>query len=233
MKKKLSSLSVVFPAYNDEQSIPKLVKKTLEILPQVANKYEVIIVDDGSEDKTANILKKLKGTIRFFKIINHKRNLGYGVTLTDGFKAAKNDFIFYTDSDGQYDVSELKKLVENLDETTDMVTGFKVNRADPLMRRTVGYLYNKFVKTVFGLKVKDVDCDFRLFHRKILKGLKFRITSGAFDVEFIEQLQKKKVCFKEVPVHHYPRPYGQSQFFKPKRIIKSLWDLGKIWIKRE
>lgn len=230
--KRLSSLSVVFPALNDELSIGSLVEKTLRLLPQIAPKYEIIVIDDGSGDKTYAVLKSLQKKIFCLRLITHKKNLGYGATLVDGFKTARNDFIFYTDGDGQYDVLELKELVENLDGNTDMVTGFKVNRADPLIRRSIGYLYNKFVKIVFGLKVKDVDCDFRLFRRRLLKGITFKTTSGAFDAEFILKLQKKGTRFKEVPVHHYPRPYGQSQFFKPRRVIESLWELLRIWLQR-
>lgn len=230
--KKLSNLSVVFPALNDELSIVPLIKKTLTLLPKITSKYEIIVVNDGGTDETANVLKRLKQTSPFLKVISHRRNRGYGATLTEGFRQATGEFIFYTDGDGQYDVLELKNLVQALDEKTDFVTGFKLNRADSRLRQLVGSFYNQFVKKLFNLKIKDVDCDFRLFRRKILKGITFKTRSGAFDVEFIKKLQNRGVRFKEVPVHHYPRLFGQSQFFKPGRVIKSLWELGKICLER-
>ncbi len=228
MNQKLSGLSVVFPAFNDEQSIPILIKKTLKILPSVAKKYEIIIVNDGSKDNTRGVLKSLKKKNLFLKIVNHKTNMGYGATLWDGFRRAKYEFVFYTDGDGQYDVLELKNLIKSLDNKTGLVSGFKLNRADSLTRTVIGKLYNRFVKIIFNLRVQDVDCDFRLFRREILKDLNFTATGGSFDVEFIKKLQSKNVRFKETGVHHYPRLFGKSQFFQPARVLKSLWELRNI-----
>ena len=227
--KKLSSLSVVYPVFNDSYSLSQLIKKTVGFLPFVANEYEIIIVNDGSDDKTTKILlSEFEEKIPFLSVINHKKNFGYGAALVTGFAKAKSDFIFYTDADGQYDPMELKKLVVEFNDKVDLVTGFKLNRADPWFRRIIGFFYNNFVRILFNLKVHDVDCDFRLFRRKLLRGLTFKITSGAFDVDFIKKLQQKNVRFREVPVHHYPRQYGKSQFFSFSNIVRSLLDLTKI-----
>ncbi|MCL4382313.1 MAG: glycosyltransferase family 2 protein [Patescibacteria group bacterium] len=227
--KKLSSLSVVYPVFNDSYSLSQLIKKTVGFLPFVANEYEIIIVNDGSDDKTTKILlSEFEEKIPFLSVINHKKNLGYGAALATGFAKAKSDFIFYTDSDGQYDPLELKKLVAKFNDKVDLVTGFKLNRADTWFRRIIGFLYNHFVKILFNLNVRDVDCDFRLFRRSLLQGLNFKIASGAFDVDFMKKLQQKKVRFREVPVHHYKRQYGKSQFFSFLNIARSLFDLTKI-----
>lgn len=226
---KLSSLSVVLPAFNDEKAIPVLVGKALLILPQIAREYEIIIVNDGSKDKTGLVLKKLQKEMPYLRVITHQTNQGYGAALVDGFAKAKKDFIFYTDSDGQYDVEELKKLTAAMDKETDVITGFKLQRADPWYRQMIGSFYNQVVKLFFQLRVKDVDCDFRLFRRQVLKGINFQIKSGAFDVELVKKLQEKGARFKELGVHHYPRIYGQSQFFNFKRIMTSFWDLGRIY----
>ena len=227
--KKVRSLSVVFPAYNDEHTISILVQKAVKLLPQIAGSHEIIIVDDGSTDKTAQVLKQLQKKTKKVKVITHLRNQGYGAALISGFKKAKKEFIFYTDGDGQYDISELPKLVNAMDTTIDIVSGFKIKRSDPWFRKTIGGLYNQFTKFLLNLTIKDVDCDFRLFRRSLIDGLKPLAKSGAFDVSFIKALSKKGARFREIGVHHYKRRYGSSQFFNAKRIGRSLWDLVLIW----
>lgn len=229
-KQKLSSLSAVIPAYNDSRSLPILIRKAVRILAQVAKDYEIIIVNDASTDNTAETLKTLKRKIPFLKIITHGKNRGYGGALISGFNNASKEYIFYTDADGQYDVFELKKLVAAMDNRTDIVTGYKLQRSDPWYRLIIGKVYNQLLKVLLGLKVRDVDCDFRLFKRSLLKDIKLTIISGTFDAEFIMQLERKKAKFKEIPVHHYLRLYGTSQFFIFHRIARSLFDLGRLWV---
>lgn len=229
--KRLTSLSVVFPAFNDEQMIPLLVKKTEKLLPRICDDYEIIVVNDGSSDGTAKALSRLGKQIHSLRVITHQHNLGYGATILRGFVEAKKSFIFYTDGDGQYDVEELPKLVRALDENTDMVAGYKFRRFDPWYRLLLGNAYNRLVKTLLQLRVRDVDCDFRLFKKEILKGVKFSLSSGLFDAEFMMKLENKKINIKEVAVHHYPRRFGNSQFFSFKHITKSLWDLGKFCLR--
>lgn len=225
---KLSSLSVVLPCFNDEHAISLLIKQLVSLLPKVCRQYEIVVVNDGSSDNSKEILEKARQTTSLLQVITHKQNLGYGAALASGFKKASKEFIFYTDGDGQYDVGELSKLIAAFDKDTDMVSGFKLNRSDPWFRKIIGAVYNQFVKLLFQLKIKDVDCDFRLFRRKILQGLSFRITSGAFDAELIKKLQDRNVRIKEMGVHHYPRKFGPSQFFSPLRILRSLWDLAVL-----
>lgn len=222
---KLNGLSVILPAYNDEKSICPIIKKAIYILPKIARSFEIIVVNDGSKDSTLGNLLRLKKDIKYLKLINHDKNLGYGAALSSGFKAAKKEFIFYTDGDGQYDISELKNLIPLMDSETDVVTGFKMQRSDQLHRKIIGFLYNKINRFVFNLKVKDIDCDFRIIRRSVLKRIEFNIKSGAFDVFLIKKLQDQKARFKEIPVSHYPRAYGTSQFFKPEKIAKTFFDL--------
>lgn len=223
--KKLSSLTVVFPAYNDALSLPELIKKTLSILPLATDMYEIIIVNDASRDNTAMVLSQLTKKYSTLRVITHKKNRGYGGALLSGFSHAQGEFIFYTDSDGQYEVSEIVPLVEKMVSTVDMVTGYKLERHDSWIRQFIGTLYNQFVRKILAIRIRDVDCDFRLFRKSILRGVTIRVQSGAFDAVFIKTLQDKGVRFAEIPVHHYNRQHGSSQFFRPRRIAKSLYDL--------
>jgi len=229
MAKKLSFLSVFFPAYNDEKTIGNLVEKAFQILPSVAQRYEVIVVNDGSIDKTAQVLAKLTKKYKNFKVVTHKKNRGYGGALKSGFRKAQGDHVFYTDGDGQYDVGELPKLVDKIDEGIDLVNGYKIKRGDSLLRIIVGQLYALWVRLFLGIRFADVDCDFRLFRRRILEKITLTYDSGAICAEMLAKIQKNKGVVASVPVHHYPRRYGHSQFFWPKRILRTIRDDLLLW----
>ena len=229
MAKKLNFLSVFFPAYNDEKTIGNLVEKAFQILPSVAQRYEVIVVNDGSIDKTAQVLAKLTKKYKNFKVVTHKKNRGYGGALKSGFRKAQGDHVFYTDGDGQYDVGELPKLVDKIDEGIDLVNGYKIKRGDSLLRIIVGQLYALWVRLFLGIRFADVDCDFRLFRRRILEKITLTYDSGAICAEMLAKIQKNKGVVASVPVHHYPRRYGHSQFFWPKRILRTIRDDLLLW----
>jgi len=229
MAKKLSFLSVFFPAYNDEKTIGNLVEKAFQILPSVAQRYEVIVVNDGSIDKTAQVLMNLTQKYQNFRVITHNINRGYGGALKSGFKAAKGDYVFYTDGDGQYDVGELLKLVKRINKGIDLVNGYKIKRGDSLLRIIVGQLYALWVRLFLGIRFADVDCDFRLFRRRILEKITLTYDSGAICAEMLAKIQKNKGVVASVPVHHYPRRYGHSQFFWPKRILMTIRDDLLLW----
>lgn len=227
---KLSGLSVVLPAYNDALSLPIIIQKLLILLPNIAKQYEIIIVNDASQDNTQQVLEKLQKTTSpsILRIITHKKNLGYGATLSNGFARAKYEWIFYTDGDGQYDVLELENLVQAKKSDTDVVAGYKRQRCDLLHRKIIGALYNQCVKMLFGLKIKDTDCDFRLFKSSLIADKVFQVSSGGFDVELVKTFQDAKASIVQIPVNHFKRPYGNSQFFTLPRIYKSLRDIIRL-----
>lgn len=233
MAKHLSSLSIFFPAYNDQHTIGKLVEDAFEILPNIAKKFEVIVVNDGSTDNTGSVLKKLAKKYKNFKVVTHEKNRGYGGALKSGFKAAKGDFVFYTDGDGQYDVKELLNLSEKMVDGVDLVNGYKIKRHDPLIRIVAGRLYSIGVRLLLGIRFADVDCDFRLFRRKIIQKISLTMDSGALCAEMLLKVQKSKGVIVSVPVHHYPRKFGSSQFFHLKRILRALRDDLYLWLKVE
>ncbi|MCL5970080.1 MAG: glycosyltransferase family 2 protein [Patescibacteria group bacterium] len=222
--KKIKNLSIFFPAYNDSQILPLLIKKTIKTAGGVSNKFEIIVVDDGSKDNTVEVVEDLMKKFPFIRLVKHKKNSGYGSSLSTGFKNAKYDWVFYTDGDGQYDPSELSKLVDKIDSKTDVVNGYKIGRSDNFTRRLVGHTYNTFVHRFYDIPISDIDCDFRLIRKSYIEKLKINSRSGTVCLELILKLKDKGARFKEVGVNHYPRPYGKSEFFKFRNILKTLID---------
>ncbi|MFH1376314.1 MAG: glycosyltransferase family 2 protein [Candidatus Woesearchaeota archaeon] len=225
------SLSVFFPFYNDEGSIRKIVNDTLETLKEITEDYEIILVDDHSPDKVGEIADELAKENPKIKVIHHEKNRGYGGALKSGFSNSTKEYIFYTDGDNQYDVKELKLLVDKLDEDTDLVNGYKLSRGDPWYRKLIGRTYHWTVKILFNLKIRDVDCDFRLIRRKLFDQFDLESNSGVICVELMKKIHMQKAKIKEVPVHHYPRYYGKSQFFNFKRIFKVGIGILNQWYK--
>lgn len=224
---KIASLSVVFPAYNDYATIPSMVLSAIHAARQVTSDYEVIVTDDGSQDATAMVLDELSTRLPELRVIHHTHNQGYGCALRSGFAAATKDWVFYTDGDAQYDPLELVNLVRALKPGVDVVNGYKISRGDIFMRRFVGRLYHYSVKWLFRFQLRDVDCDFRLFRRDILDRVTLVSENGTICVELVKKFQAAGYRFKEIPVHHYPRPYGVSQFFR----WRNFWISGKSLIR--
>ncbi len=225
----MMSISAFFPCYNDSKTIVKLVEDVILTLKKLTNDYEVIVVDDGSTDQSIKLLKKLKKKYRNFKLVIHERNKGYGGALRSGFAATSKSLIFYTDGDGQYDVKELCVLLPLMTTNIDFVNGIKMVRQDPTYRIFIGNFYSLVVRWLFWLPVADVDCDFRLIRRSVIKKLKLTSNSGSICVELVKKSQREGAKFRQVSVHHLKRKWGRSQFFVPRRILSTFWDLGKLW----
>jgi len=227
--RKLDSISAFFPAYNDAATIASMVIATLLTLPNVTDDYEVIVVNDGSPDHTGEILDELARIYPQLTVITHEQNMGYGGALRSGFAAATKSWIFYTDGDAQYDPRELPGLVEAVTEDCDVVNGFKIARSDPLHRIIIGRLYHHLVRVLFGFRLRDVDCDYRLMRRAIFERVDLASTSGTICLEMVKKLQDLGFRFEEVPVHHYHRAHGKSQFFNFPRLIKTAMQLMGLW----
>jgi glycosyltransferase involved in cell wall biosynthesis len=227
--KKLSSITAFFPAFNDGGTIPSMVISALITLPKVTDDYDVVVVNDGSQDYTAEVIEELERLYPQVSVVTHPTNMGYGRALRSGFEAATKEWIFYTDGDAQYDPRELERLVEAVDLQTDVVNGFKIARSDPLHRIVIGRLYHHMVKVLFGFKLRDVDCDFRLMKRDIFKKVSLHSTSGTICLEMVKKIQDAGFRFGEVPVRHYHRAYGKSQFFNFRRLIRTAVQLAQLW----
>lgn len=223
-------ISVFFPAFNDAPTLPALIEKTFATLSEHATDFEVIVVNDGSADSTAAVLEDLR--VKFqpnFRVVTHEVNRGYGGALRSGFAAATRDFVFYTDGDAQYDVTELPKLLELVDDSTGLVNGYKMERNDPWHRIWIGKAYNRFARFLFGVKLRDIDCDFRLIRRKVMDDIELVSTSGTICVELVRRIEMSPWSVAEVGVHHYPRLHGRSQFFRVKSLLNTLLQLIRLY----
>ncbi|MBI3008789.1 MAG: glycosyltransferase family 2 protein, partial [Candidatus Omnitrophica bacterium] len=218
------SITVFFPLYNDEATVEKLVNDTLSLLKSITNDYELILVNDGSIDNTGAICSRLANKNAKIRVIQHEKNKGYGAALKAGFTNATKELVFYTDGDGQYDVKELAGLLPYIHEV-DVVTGYKIKRSDPVYRKVLGKIYHWTAKFLFSLRVKDIDCDFRLLRRSIFNNITLESDSGVICVEMMKKIQNAGYKIKEVSVHHYPRTSGRSQFFRVKNIFRVMTGL--------
>lgn len=223
------SISIFFPCYNDEKSIGKLVENAFATVKKITNDFEIIVIDDGSKDKSRDVLENLAKKHKNLKLIFHDKNRGYGGALQSGFRAASKDFVFYTDGDGQYDVNELPILYSLMTDDVDFVNGIKMARNDPTHRILIGNLYSFVIRWLFQLPIYDVDCDFRLIRKKVIKKLHLTVSSGAITVELVKKADRQGAVFREVSVHHYARQFGTSQFFRVNRILSTFIELGKLW----
>jgi len=225
-----NSISVFFPVFNDQGTIAALVKNALSVLPSFTEQYEVLLINDGSTDESAATANELARSSEHVRVIHHSRNQGYGAVLRTGFENTTGDLIFYTDGDGQYDVLELALLVPLMTDGVDVVNGYKLKRQDNRSRRASGAIYNSLAGYLFRLPIRDVDCDFRLVRRSAIERIRLRKSSGAVCVELIRKLSLAGCVFREVPVNHYPRLHGKSQFFTPRRVGRTILDFCAIWI---
>jgi glycosyltransferase involved in cell wall biosynthesis len=224
-------LSIFFPAYNDGGTIASLVILAIQVAGRLTSDFEVIVVNDGSSDATRDILDNLVRTYPNVRAIHHPQNRGYGAALRSGFAAATKDLIAYTDGDAQYDPAELPALWNRLTPEADMVTGYKISRSDPWHRVVIGRVYHHTVKFLFRLRVRDVDCDFRLMRREVFDRVKLEKDTGVICLEMMRKIQDAGFRVVEVPVHHYHRLHGRSQFFNFKRVFWTGIDVLRLWVK--
>ena len=225
----VASISAVFPCYNDAATIGGLIDDVHEALSPLVPEVEVIVVNDGSADDSRATLDKLALDRPWLRVVHHETNGGYGKALISGFAAAQNDWIFYTDGDAQYDACEAALLVPLATDDIDLVQGYKIGRGDSWYRKLIGRVYHHVVKMLFRLKVRDTDCDFRMFRRQLLIDRPLLSTTGVICVEMMRSFDRAGARFVEIPVHHYFRPSGKSQFFRVPAIARSARQLLALW----
>lgn len=225
------SISVFFPVYNDWGTVGSMVASAVSTLRSLCNRYEVILVDDGSDVLTKRMLADVVKHYENVRVIEHGKNGGYGAALRTGFKEAKYDLIFYTDGDAQYDPQELSLLLSLMKDDVDIVNGYKIKRSDPFYRVWIGKIYHWVTRMMFGFPIRDVDCDFRLIRKRVFDKVNLESNSGMICVEMITKFHRAGFRFAEVGVHHYFRMSGKSQFFNFKRIFRVGVGLIRLWYK--
>lgn len=226
---RVKGLSVFFPAYNDSGTIASLVISAIRTARRLTPDFEVIVVNDGSADNTADILNELAAQYPEVRVVHHEQNRGYGGALRSGFANATRELVFYTDGDAQYDPAEMEALWHRFADDVDLVNGYKISRSDPVHRVVIGRVYHHTVRLLFGLKVRDVDCDFRMMRRAIFDRVRLEKNSGVICLEMMKKIQDAGFRIVEVPVHHYHRAYGRSQFFNFGRLWRTGVDVARLW----
>jgi glycosyltransferase involved in cell wall biosynthesis len=239
MTNRVARLSYFFPAHNEEANVRELVAEALETLPSLAEAFEIIVVNDGSRDATGTIADQLTaanpGVVR---AVHHPTNLGYGAALLSGFRAARHDLVAFTDGDRQFRVADLGLLTQRLGEADrpDVVAGYRVKRADPVIRTIYARLYRFAIRVWFGLKVRDVDCACKLFRRDVLSGIAVESGGAFFSAELLIKLGAAGRTIAEVGVPHYPRTAGSPTGAKPSvifRAVRDFWSLRlRLWSSR-
>lgn len=226
---KPESLTIFFPCYNDAGTIGTLVTAAAVVGRESGRDFEIVVVDDGSQDNSRDILEALAKTTPELRVVVHEKNQGYGGALRSGFAAATKDLVFYTDGDGQYDVLELRKLLPIMQEGVDVVNGYKISRSDPLHRIVIGKLYLVLMRILFRFRVRDVDCDFRLIRRSAMQKISLHHSSGVICLELVRKLELAGYRFVDYPVHHYHRVHGRSQFFNFRRLFATAVNIFRLF----
>lgn len=220
----LSSLSIFFPAYNEEANIAEAVGKAIKVASSLTDDFEVIVVNDGSADRTAVVVKELSQHDRRVKLIDHRTNQGYGAAVWTGIKSSTKEYVFFTDADLQFDISELAKFTEKIDQA-DVVIGYRAPRRDPLMRRLNGWAWTKLIGLLFGAHFRDVDCAFKLFRADTLSKIDVKSRGAMFSAELLIRLKISGARIVELPVGHYPRKAGSPTGASPKVILRAFREL--------
>jgi glycosyltransferase involved in cell wall biosynthesis len=223
------SISAVFPAYNDGGTIPSMVLRAAMTLRALTDDFEVVVTNDGSADYTGAVLDELARQFPWLTVIHHPQNRGYGHALRSGFAAATKELVFYTDGDAQYDPAELALLYAELRPGVDIVNGYKISRNDPWHRVVIGRLYHHLMRLLFGYPIRDVDCDFRLIRRSCFDAVTLESPDGTLPLEMVKKFTDAGFVFAEVPVHHFHRVYGRSQFFNLPRLVRVVREIGRLW----
>ncbi len=226
---KVKAISVFFPAYNEAVNIGLTVEKAVKFLPQIARHFEVLVINDGSLDKTASVVESLARRYPQVKLINHPKNLGYGAALKTGFYSCRFPLIAFTDADGQFDIRQLPKFLEKI-KSCDLVAGFRIKRADTGIRLLNAKAWGLLMRLFFGVKVRDIDCGFKLVKKEVIDKISPLESEGALiSAELLIKTQKAGFQICEVGVDHFPRKYGQQTGANLKVIIKAFRELIKLY----
>lgn len=236
---KQKSISVFLPAYNEEENIKTCTLSIKKYLDERFKDYEILVISDGSSDKTNKIVAELAKKDKRIKLFARKKKLGYGAGLRAGFAHSSKDLIFYTDADNQFNIEEMDKLLPLLS-SYDIISAYRVNRKDPLMRLFIANVYNMLIRILFNLKIPDIDASFKLYKKEIFKNMRLVTNTGLTDAEVLIKAQRQGFKIGQIGVKHYPRIHGRTSyevgvrnkiiaFIKPRVIIDILKEIKTLW----
>lgn len=224
----LPSLSIFFPAYNEEPNLQKLIETTDAVARSLTDTYELLVIDDGSTDGTVELVKKLKRHFPQLSVISHPKNAGYGAALKTGIAASHYEWIFFTDADLQFDVTQLHELVP-WTATHQIILGWRESRADGARRAFNAKLFKAYVDMLYRVHVRDIDCAFKLMKREVVQSVPLESSSAFTTSELLYKLKKKGIKFKELPVHHFPRYRGTQTGANFTVILKACWEALRLY----
>jgi glycosyltransferase involved in cell wall biosynthesis len=220
-------LSIVLPAYNEEANVETAVSRSLEVGARHSADFEVIVVDDGSRDRTATIVQGLAASDPRVRLVQHEENRGYGGALKSGFLAATKDLVFFTDADNQFDLNEIGNFLDLIN-NVDVVAGYRIRRCDPLFRRVNAKAWNYLVRALFYVPVRDIDCAFKLFRREVFDGLELNSVGAMVNTELMVKLGRSGYRVVEIGVNHFPRTAGSPQGASLRVIARAFIELSRM-----
>jgi len=225
---RLPSISAFFPAYNEEQNVPAMVERLTAVLPRVSEDYEIIVVNDGSADRTGAVADALAAADPHVRVIHHPVNRGYGGALKSGFAGARKEYVFFTDGDGQFDVAEIERLLPFVPEY-DVVVGYRLDRAEGGVRKLNAAGWNWLGRRLFHMPVRDVDCAFKLFKRRVFDVVQPEAEGAMISTEILARAVHGGFRITEVGVHHYERRHGTPTGANPLVIVRAFYELFKLY----
>ncbi|MCX5632600.1 MAG: glycosyltransferase family 2 protein [Phycisphaerae bacterium] len=224
----VKSLSVFFPCFNEQDNVGRAIKSAIDVLSPLKIDFEIIVVNDGSKDKTGEIADGIAAENKNIKVVHHNINRGYGAALQSGFKAATKEYVFYTDGDGQFDIKELPLLFKYMDDY-DIVTGYRIERQDNLIRKINAFCWTTMVNLLFGMKIKDMDCAFKLYRHSVFDNIKLESTGALINTEIFARAKNKGYKIFQIGVHHYPRTAGVQTGAKLRVILRAFKELFALY----
>ncbi len=221
-------LSLVFPIFDEEENIEPLLRTARDIASKLTPDFEIILVDDGSRDRSAEIIDRWCHEDERVRVLRHARNTGYGAALHSGLREARGELIFFSDADLQFDLSELNHLIEHA-EQFDIVTGYRAQRSDPWPRRLLAGTWGVIVRTLFGLEVRDIDCAFKLFRREVIDSIAIESIGAFVNTEILVRASAAGYRIHQVPVSHHRRRHGDQSGGNPKVILRAILELATLY----
>jgi glycosyltransferase involved in cell wall biosynthesis len=224
---KLPSLSIFFPFYNEEDNIERMALTALEVAPRFADEFEIILVNDGSLDRTGTIADRLAEEHPQIRAVHNRPNVGYGGAVRRGFADAQNEYIFFTDGDGQFDLNEIDRLVALLGDC-DIAVGYRAERADAFMRKVNAWGWRQLIRLLFGVKVRDIDCAFKLLPKSFIDSIELQSDGAMISAELLAKARYRGLRIGETPVTHLPRTAGSQSGANFKVIVKAFRELFRL-----